>query len=48
MHDSFPEHWYYNTTYYQIGNYLEFNSEMILSMNSKIIYIDIFRKNNLI
>jgi hypothetical protein len=34
MHDSFPEHWYYNTTYYQIGNYIEFNSKMIHSINS--------------
>jgi hypothetical protein len=34
MHDSFPEHWYYNTTSYKIGNYIEFSSKMIHAINS--------------
>ncbi|CAF4962438.1 unnamed protein product [Rotaria sp. Silwood1] len=34
MHDSFPEHWYYNMTSFKIGNYMEFSSKMIHATNS--------------
>lgn len=26
LHDSFPQHWYYNTISFHIGNYMIFNS----------------------
>ncbi|CAF1484041.1 unnamed protein product [Rotaria sp. Silwood1] len=34
MHDSFPEHWYYGGTSYNITNYIQFGSNMIHSNDS--------------
>ncbi|CAF3975596.1 unnamed protein product [Rotaria sordida] len=34
MHDSFPEHWYYNMTSFKIENYMQFSSKMIHATNS--------------
>ncbi|CAF3925941.1 unnamed protein product [Rotaria sp. Silwood2] len=34
MHDSFPEHWYYNGSSFKIGNYMQFSSKMIHAINS--------------
>lgn len=34
MHDSFPEHWYFNSSSLKIGNYMQFSSKMVHAKNS--------------
>ncbi|CAF2059266.1 unnamed protein product [Rotaria magnacalcarata] len=36
MHDSFPEHWYYNSSSFKIGNVMEFSSKMMHATNISI------------